>query len=89
MGLDLFHTTNANVAAFGGRGLRVLSDGQSLAAGEVAYAVLALDNTSLIATLDNEIGDTSFSSTLFAGIMFYSNITALTVGTGTIIAYLK
>lgn len=89
MGLDVFNATGANVAAFGGRGVRVLSDGQSLPAGEVAYAVLGLDNTTLVATLDNEIGDSSFSGTVFAGIMFYSTMTEITVGTGTLVAYLK
>ena len=89
MGLDVFNTTGANVAAFGGRGVRVLTDGQSLPAGEVAYSVLAIDNTSIIATVDNEVGDTSISVTLFAGIMIYSNMTELTVGSGTLLCYLK
>jgi hypothetical protein len=87
--IDVFNTTGANVAAFGGRGLRLLTDGQSLPVGEEAYALLALDNTIVTATLNNEIGDNSFSTTLFAGIMVYSNITALTVGTGILICYLK
>lgn len=88
--LDLFHTSNSNLASFGGRGMRVLTDGQSLPAGEVGYAILALDNTTLVATLDNEIGDTNFSRTLYTGIMLYSNnITEVTVGTGTVVVYLK
>jgi hypothetical protein len=87
--IDVFNVTGANVAAFGGRGFRLLADGESLPAGEVAFGVLALDNTTFVATVDNEIGDTSLSTTLFAGIMAYGTFTAVTVGGGRLMCYLK
>lgn len=89
MGLDIFYTSNANVASFGGRGIKVLADGESLASGDECYAVLALDNTTLLADLTNDLGDSTLSTTLFAGIMVYSNFSNVQVLTGNLLCYLK
>ena len=87
--LDFFYGTNANIASFGGNGVRLLTVGESLPAGDVAFAVLSLDNAVIESTLNNPKGDTSLDTILFSGIMVYSEFTAITVTDGTILAYLK
>jgi hypothetical protein len=87
--LDFFYGTNANIASFGGNGVRLLNVGESLPAGDVAFAVLSLDNAVIESTVNNPKGDTSLDTILFSGIMVYSEFTAITVTDGTILAYLK
>ena len=87
--LDLFYSNNANIASFGGNGIKVLNSGDSLPTGLTAYALLSLDNATIESTVDNEVGDTSLDTILFSGIMVYSNFTAVTVSAGSLLAYLK
>jgi hypothetical protein len=87
--LDLFYNNNANIAAFGGNGFRILNAGDSLPAGEVAYALLSLDNAVVETVCDNHKGDTALDAILYSGIMVYGNFISVTVSEGTLMAYLK
>jgi hypothetical protein len=87
--LDLFYNNNANIAAFGGIGFRVLNAGDSLPLGEEAYALLSLDNAVVETINTNPKGDLNFDAILYSGIMIYGNFVSVTVSAGSLMAYLK
>ena len=87
--LDAFYGTNSNIMSLGGNGLRVLLTGETLAANEIGYAILALDNSTIECTLDNPKGDSNISTSLAAGIMLYTTMTSVDVLDGQVVVYLK
>ena len=87
--LDAFYSNNSNIMGLGGNGFRTLLSGESLPAGEVGYAILALDNSIVDCVMDNPKGDSTLSTGLPAGIMLYGTFTAVDVLDGQMVVYLK
>jgi len=90
MSKNLYNVQTFQNLSFGGYGLRVLTAGETSVAGESFGALQVIADAVISATSDAAGGDASITSlTLDAGTSIYGDFSAVTVTSGTVIAYIR
>ena len=90
MATNLFYNEDYNKASFGFQGMRQLSSGETSAGGEKFLAIQVVSDAQIDFTSAGTGGDTTITNlNLEAGMTIYGNLTAITVDSGKIIAYLQ
>lgn len=90
MATNLFFNEDYNKASFGFKGMRVLSSGQTSAGGENFVSIQVVSDAQIDFTSSAGAGDSTVTNlNIEAGMIIYGNITAITVDSGKIIAYLQ
>lgn len=90
MSNDLFYSSNYQKAAFGEFGLRVITNGNTSVVGEKFNAIQVIDDCSITCTNGTTGGDTTITAlTLAVGQIIYGTFSAITVNSGSIIAYIE
>ena len=90
MATDLYYSGDFQSAAFGHKGLRILGSGETSAGGENFLAIQVGADAQVDFTSSASAGDTTVTNLeLEAGFIMYGDLTAITVDSGKIIAYLQ
>jgi len=90
MSNDLFYSGNYQKAAFGEFGLRIITNGNTSVVGEKFNAIQVIDDCDISCTNGTSGGDTTITNLeLVVGQIIYGTFSAITVNSGSIIAYIE
>ena len=83
---NITNPVNYQLASFGQSGFRKISTGQTGTSGEQYRVIYALENATISATAVN--GDSLSAQAVLAGTSIYGLFTAVSVSSGSILAYI-
>ena len=83
---NITNPVNYQLASFGQSGFRKISTGQTGTSGEQYRVIYALENATISATSVN--GDSLSAQAVLAGTSIYGLFTAVSVSSGSILAYI-
>lgn len=83
---NITNPVNYQLASFGQSGFRKISTGQTGTSGEQYRVIYALENATISATSVN--GDSLSAQAILAGTSIYGLFTAVSVSSGSILAYI-
>lgn len=83
---NITNPVNYQLASFGQSGFRKISTGQTGTSGEQYRVIYALENATISATPVN--GDSLSAQAILAGTSIYGLFTAVSVSSGSILAYI-